>query len=136
MELETRSQSPTVEDDASSSPCSSHDDQDHDNDSPITNGSSQPQISHQPTDYNLVRDRSKRPIIRSSKYSADKYVLAYALLVGEETAVGADPSSYSEAISSPDSFKWLVAMNEKINSLHKNGTWNLVELPKGRKEIA
>ncbi|KAF3642236.1 Polygalacturonase [Capsicum annuum] len=39
----------------------------------------------------------------------------------KETEEIAEPSNYSEAISGVDSAKWLIAMNEEIESLHKNG---------------
>jgi hypothetical protein len=44
-------------------------------------------------------------------------------------------STYSEAVTSSVSAQWVVAMNKKIKSLHKNQTWELVKLPKGAKTI-
>lgn len=61
-------------------------------------------------------------------------MVAYALTLGEETLVGVEPSTYSEAISDPNSPNWLVA-NEDIEILQKNGTWDLVKLPKGQKVL-
>lgn len=46
-----------------------------------------------------------------------------------------EPSSYHDAIKSACSEKWKIAMDEEINSLHKNKTWKLVDLPDGRKLI-
>lgn len=37
------------------------------------------------------------------------------------------PQSYEEAVQSPQSKEWKVAMEEEIQSLHRNGTWHLVE---------
>jgi hypothetical protein len=43
--------------------------------------------------------------------------------------------AYSEAVTSTKSVQWFVAMNEEIESLHKNQTWELVKLPKGAKTV-
>ena len=56
---------------------------------------------------------------------------AYALSITQDVNVVFEPTSYIEAVSCVDSSKWLVAMNEETKSLHKNGTWGLIELPKG-----
>ena len=37
---------------------------------------------------------------------------------------------------SPERSRWMEAMVEEVESLHKNKTWELVELPKGKKTIA
>lgn len=49
--------------------------------------------------------------------------------------VEGDPSSYEEAIRGSESDLWKAAMQEEYDSLMKNKTWNLVELPAGRKAI-
>jgi hypothetical protein len=59
----------------------------------------------------------------------------YALIAAQETNVAFEPSSYSEAISCDNSSKWLVAMNDEFESLQKNSTWKLVELPEGKKPL-
>ncbi len=43
---------------------------------------------------------------------------------------------FQEAIYSPERSRWMEAMVEEVESLHKNKTWELVELPKGKKTIA
>lgn len=58
-------------------------------------------------------------------------MVVYALTIGEESPVGVEPSTYSEVILDPNPSIWLVAMKEEIESLHKNDTWDLVELSKG-----
>jgi hypothetical protein len=60
--------------------------------------------------------------------------VAYALSVAEEIE-GAEPSNYSEAIISADGNNWMAAMHDEMESLEKNGTWDLVQLPKGKKTI-
>ena len=46
--------------------------------------------------------------------------------------VSSDPANFEEAIKSS---KWKQAMDEEINSIEKNQTWHLVELPTGAKKI-
>lgn len=46
-----------------------------------------------------------------------------------------EPKSYQEAMNCLDCEKWMGAMNSEISSLKKNHTWDLVNLPKGRKVI-
>lgn len=46
-----------------------------------------------------------------------------------------EPQTYDEALNSPDKDHWISAMNDEFNSLIKNGTWILTELPKGEKAI-
>ena len=74
----------------------------------------------------IARDRPRREIRPPQRY-AD--FVAYALSVGEETNSIGEPTSYSEAVSSVDSTKWLFSMQEEIESLYKNETWVLVKPP-------
>lgn len=46
--------------------------------------------------------------------------------------VSSNPISFEEAVKSS---KWRLAMDEEINSIEKNNTWKLVELPVGAKKI-
>ncbi|KAE8730652.1 putative galacturonosyltransferase 6 [Hibiscus syriacus] len=46
-----------------------------------------------------------------------------------------EPSTYQEAINSSDASLWMMAVQEEIEALHKNNTWDLVPLPQGRKPI-
>ncbi|KAL0321779.1 UNVERIFIED_CONTAM: Retrovirus-related Pol polyprotein from transposon TNT 1-94 [Sesamum calycinum] len=41
-----------------------------------------------------------------------------------------EPTSYNEALKTPESEKWLLAMKEEMKSLHDNKTWILVPKPK------
>lgn len=47
----------------------------------------------------------------------------------------AEPKTFKEAMLSIDSEQWSEAMNNEINSLKENETWEMVNLPKGRKAI-
>lgn len=48
---------------------------------------------------------------------------------------GVEPSNYTEAITCPSSPNWILAMQEEMESLQKNRTWELCELPKGRRAL-
>lgn len=47
-----------------------------------------------------------------------------------------DPQTYEEAINSRNSKEWTKAMQEELNSLIKNNTYDVVNLPKGKKPIS
>jgi len=49
--------------------------------------------------------------------------------------VGNEPLSFSETISAPDAKHWDKAIQTKIDSIKKNNTWTLVDLPKGANPI-
>ena len=44
-----------------------------------------------------------------------------------------EPSCYKEAMLRNDKLKWEKAMQSKMDSLHKNSTWELVHLPTGKR---
>jgi hypothetical protein len=47
----------------------------------------------------------------------------------------ADPRTYRLAMQSPDSDRWVEACNTEMFNLEANGTWELVELPPGKKVV-
>ena len=51
------------------------------------------------------------------------------------TYPGDSPQSWKEAMACPDSKLWAEAAQVEMDALIANGTWELVKLPKGRKEI-
>ena len=69
----------------------------------------------------------------SSRYAESTFV--HALSVAKETCVAGELSNFSEAISLQKSTEWLIAMNEEMESLHKNQIWDLVTPPKEQKVI-
>ncbi|KAG8482597.1 hypothetical protein CXB51_024457 [Gossypium anomalum] len=75
----------------------------------------------------------------SNKENPKQYVeadlIAYALNVAEDIDTNQESSNYSEVVSCEDSEKWMFAMQEEMESLHKNRTWDLVKLPKGKKVV-
>ncbi|GKC46671.1 retrovirus-related pol polyprotein from transposon TNT 1-94 [Tanacetum coccineum] len=49
--------------------------------------------------------------------------------------MGGDPESYQEAMQHDDKEKWKIAMVEEMEYLKENHTYELVELPKGKKAL-
>ncbi|CAI7762456.1 unnamed protein product [Closterium sp. NIES-54] len=47
-----------------------------------------------------------------------------------------EPATLEEALSGPQKEEWKAAMDAEFNSLIENGTWELVELPEGRRPIS
>ncbi|KAJ0575491.1 putative RNA-directed DNA polymerase [Helianthus annuus] len=72
-----------------------------------------------------------------AKYDINK-VVSYACLTADNVAYisslnkTSEPSSYSEASKDP---RWIEAMNLEMEALMRNQTWELVDLPSGRKPI-
>lgn len=82
--------------------------------------------------YNIAKDRIRRQVIPPKRYvKAD--LVAYVLNVEEGTDCCEEPSNYDEVMSSDDSSTWVVAMHEEMESLHKNGTQDLMKLPNQKK---
>ena len=46
-----------------------------------------------------------------------------------------EPECFDEAMQVEDSVKWELAMKDEMNSLYKNDTWVLTELPHGKKVL-
>ncbi|GKV40824.1 hypothetical protein SLEP1_g48425 [Rubroshorea leprosula] len=84
-----------------------------------------PEEQVQPPQQPQVR-RSTRLHQPSRKYSTDEYVLL---------TNGGEPETYYEAMESENKKEWLMAMQEEMNSLQENGTYELVELPKDKKAL-
>ena len=70
--------------------------------------------------------RSERQRVESTKYPSSEYVL-----INDE----GEPESLKEVLSHPEKSQWMKAMHEEMGSLQKNGTYQLVELPKGKRPL-
>ena len=62
-------------------------------------------------------------------------LVVYALNVLESIDTCEEPSTYEEAVSYEDFSRWMISMHEEMESLHKNGSWDLVKLPKEKKVV-
>ena len=83
----------------------------------------------------LAHERQKRQSKPPRRYIEECDYVAYALNVASNVDGVGDPNSYKEAMASHDASKWLVAMKQEIESLHKNHTWKIVEAPKNKKIV-
>ena len=84
--------------------------------------------------YSISKDREKRIFKPPQKYGEVDLVV-YALSVADNIESSEEPSTYEEAVSCSDSGKWMVAMQEEMESLNKNGTGDMVRLPRWKKAI-
>ena len=69
---------------------------------------------------------STRERQHSKRYTSDAYLLL---------SDGGEPESYQEVLLHDEKKEWLRAMHEEMKSLHKNNTYELMELPKGKKAL-
>ncbi|KAH9718140.1 hypothetical protein KPL71_022099 [Citrus sinensis] len=74
--------------------------------------------------------RPRREIKKPGWLTKDM-VVAYSLSVIDDDI----PNTFGEALCSSESDQWKLAMEEEMKSLHQNQTWELVELPKGKRAI-
>lgn len=62
--------------------------------------------------------------------SGDDVAVMLMLMVSED-----DPKTVKEALSSEDSKQWEEAIRSELSALERNKTWELCDLPKGRKAL-
>nr|GEU62943.1 retrovirus-related Pol polyprotein from transposon TNT 1-94 [Tanacetum cinerariifolium] len=97
----------------------------------LTSPQSQPQ-----TEYLLARDHERRQVNRPQRLENYQcYLVSYAFAVAAHIK-NCEPTNYLEAISSPECDKWVVAMEDEVESLHKNEMWELMKLPKEKHVIS
>ena len=61
--------------------------------------------------------------------------VAYALNIASKGEGLNEPITYKEAMASNNSWKWLIAMKQQMESHSKNETWETVEAQKQKKII-
>ena len=88
----------------------------------------------QPTEMDEVFEQNRSAPRRSERVQRPTEFYQFTLDYVNYTDAG-KPRSYDEAIAAPDADTWLQAMRSELNSIHQNQTWELVELPAGRKPL-
>lgn len=79
----------------------------------------------------LIQEEQPR---RSQRENRGKPPQKLTYKANEESKV-LEPKTYEEAVSSKNSAEWKQAMKEELKAIDDNETWQLMELPKGRKAI-
>ena len=79
--------------------------------------------------YSIATGRDKCTIKPPTRYGFEDLV-SYILI----TSSG-DPTNFQKVVHSQEKGSWMGSMEEKMQSLYKNQTWELVELPKGKRAI-
>ncbi|KAL6334097.1 hypothetical protein AAG906_004528 [Vitis piasezkii] len=88
------------------------------------------EISSKTIQEEIVHERQDEPTQGLESYS----MTAFALSVDEEI-VDMEPKTYQETINSNEADQWVKAIQEEMDSLRKNETWELVTKPKDRKVV-
>ena len=97
--------------------------QQHEFDDEIDEPDQQPPVPEDPPAVPLRR--SSRDRVPSTRYPLDQYVV----LLSD----GSEPECFADAMGDEHRKEWMKAMQEEMDSLHKNHTYELVKLPKGKK---
>lgn len=100
------------------------DDNEHCNTSP-GQPTNQPNPSIGTDSGETVLRRSERPSVPPQRY-CDEFCIA---------SVVQEPKTYNEAVTGPCKDYWWRAMQEEMDSLRNNNTWELCDLPRDRKAI-
>ncbi|KAK1632906.1 hypothetical protein QYE76_007221 [Lolium multiflorum] len=86
----------------------------------------------QQTNSSIVADRPRRNKGPRPRLIEECNLVHHALSCAEHDT---EPATYVEAVASVDHVKWISAMQEEMQSLDKNGTWDVVPLPKQKKAV-
>nr|ABA96191.1 retrotransposon protein, putative, Ty1-copia subclass [Oryza sativa Japonica Group] len=89
----------------------------------------------QPQDEPIAHRRTKRSCGAPIRFIEECDMVYYAFSCAEQVENTLEPATYTEAVVSGDREKWISAMQEEMQSLEKNGTWELVHLPKQKKPV-
>jgi hypothetical protein len=82
----------------------------------------------------MVVDRSVR-VRKPLRRMIEECNMHFDLSCAEEVDCSAEPFTYTEVVVSDDREKWVVSMQEEMQSLEKNGTWDIVRFPTGKKAV-
>ncbi|RVX18946.1 Retrovirus-related Pol polyprotein from transposon TNT 1-94 [Vitis vinifera] len=87
---------------------------------------------------NAVEPPQPAPLRRSQRERRPAITDDYVVYLQEsdfDIGIRKDPVSFSQAMESDDSSKWMEAMNEELKSMAHNGVWDLIELPNSCKPV-
>ena len=76
-----------------------------------------------------------RKSARTNLGQKPQYLDDYEVGALYQNSIQEEPQSYDAAINGPDSKLWKIAMEDEMNSIIGNKTWDLVKLPADRKAI-
>ena len=100
-------------------------------------------IENNENDENSIVDRPIRNV-KMPKYLSDNYVVDFDTDDSNDSdssdvcyrMYNADvPKSYDEAMTSPEANNWQEAMQSEYDSLSDNNTWDITDLPEGKRII-
>ena len=94
-----------------------------------------PQEEHNPPQTNINEPQGialNKPVRVKRSAISDDYVV-YLQESDYDYGIDNDPVSFSQAINSDKSNKWIDVMKEELKSMTQNNVWDLVELPEGSK---
>ncbi|KAK1644706.1 hypothetical protein QYE76_062511 [Lolium multiflorum] len=89
----------------------------------------------QQTNSSIAADRPRRNKGPHPRLIEEYNLVHHALSCAEQVEHDTEPATYTEAVASVDRVKWIFAMQEEMQSLDKNGTWDVVPLPKQKKAV-
>jgi len=89
----------------------------------------------QPQNQSIANHRTKRNCGPRPRLIEECDIVHYAFSCAEQVENIHEPATYTEVVVSGDREKWISAMQEEMQSLEKNGTWDVVRLPKQKKAV-
>ncbi|KAJ9565087.1 hypothetical protein OSB04_001053 [Centaurea solstitialis] len=112
-------------------------------DSTIVESTNNEEPQHQPQSHNeiianeeIVEQPALRRSVRERRNAILKDYVCYLQESDFDIGIMKDPVSYSQAIASDNSEKWIDAMNDELKSMADNQVWDLTQLPDGHKAVA
>ena len=87
------------------------------------------QVVEEPQEIVLRRSQEERKFVISNDY------MVYLHESDFDIGTSKDPISFSQAIKSVDSIKWMDTMKDEMKSMNQNKVWDLVKLPEGYKKV-
>jgi len=78
-----------------------------------------------------------KPEVKQEEVEEDEFPGAFLtdLARAFASSLGPEPSTYGQAMARSDAVQWKLAAEEELDAHSRNGTWELCDLPQGRKAI-